>query len=197
MLRSSRGTVRNSRASFARCTVAMMLLTAFLMGNARAASADEPVPVPRGSRVRVGAPDRLRAPVIGTLVAADAETLMLTGTPSGESVSLPRASVASFELSRGRPRKVLRDAGVGLLVGAGLGALLAAGAHEDNFLFSQSEEALIGGIAFGTLGGALGLVVGIFDRGSERWTEIEASRVRVVIAPHSGGALQIGVSAGF
>jgi hypothetical protein len=161
------------------------------------AHADDTTAIPRGKRIRVEAADRTDSLLVGTVVNADSDSLVLSTHPGERRIAFPAGSITALEQSLGRPRHMKRDGGIGLLIGAGVGVLFGASQAGDDF-FSGGEYAVIAGVGFGIMGGAAGLLWGAFDRGEERWVPIAPPRIRVVIAPgQPRGPALVGVSVGF
>jgi hypothetical protein len=134
----------------------------------------------------VVAPPRVDAPTTGSLRAASDDTLFIA-IPGPETLRLPVDLVRSLEFNRGRSASA--DAAIGCVAGAALGATVAALAIER----SDLKDALVTVAAL--IGGAVGLVIGIvYGRSHDRWTAVEPSRVRVVVAPRGDA---VGLAIGF
>jgi hypothetical protein len=152
----------------------------------------------RGSRIRIEAPDQSPTPLVGSIMALTADSLVMRTSTDDRGLSLPLSSVKSFEFSRGRKRGGAKGAGVGFLVGAGGGglALLIIG-NTITYERINMTELTVGALGLGAVGALLGLVVGSIGHGQESWKRVEPSRVRVVIAPDESGTTRLGVSVGF
>jgi len=128
--------------------------------------------------------------LVGTLVALDADSLVIRGSVDARRLSL--ASVEHVDLSRGRKSHARLGAGIGLLVGAGAGALASCD-NENN----QSDLVPIQCIAMGAAAGALlGAVTGALVR-TERWEQIPLDRLRMSFTSDRGSAWTLRVSISF
>jgi hypothetical protein len=109
--------------------------------------------------------------IVGQIVEMDGDTLTITLHGRSTRLTVPRDAIARMDLSRGRPsagERLLKGAGIGLLVGGMGGALLglAYGGNggdcppppesTDCIGFSTSDRMAIGGIVLGTLGAVVG-----------------------------------------
>lgn len=134
-----------------------------------------------GTRVRVSHPSE--GTRTGTVVASTTDTLEVRLAGTSQSTHLPLAEVTQLDVSMGRQRHVLTSTGMGLLVGATLGAVAgyAAGSDDCNanvsFCLTRGELALAAGSYFGYAGGVIGLVVGLFPR--EKWERVSLDARRI------------------
>ena len=151
-----------------------------------------------GQRIRVKSSDR-NDPVVGKLVSADSEMIWVV-QPQADTVALPRKWVRGVDVSTGTYRSPRKGAAIGLLVGAGLGAIVGAAAYEPcepHALFdciaapgSASQSAALGAIVFGALGGTVGLLIGTLSV-SDRWTPASvrtSAQIRIVPRREGFGA---------
>jgi hypothetical protein len=124
-------------------------------------------------------------------------TIVLRQPESGRQVEVPLNSIQSLKV-RGerRPRGggALRGFGYGLLAGGGGGAIIGYASGDDDpgfFTFTAEEKALIGAIAFGGMGAALGAVIGAAAPGYH-WRSVMPAQVRV--APLPGARIGVGLT---
>jgi len=180
------------------------LMSLHLMVAAAAAPAvQEPSPVPapvvaEGTRVRVTAGDKRW---VGRLVESGDGTVSVL-PDKGPLVRLRLADVSRLEVSRGRMKMgdaAMRGGSIGLLIGAAGGVLWGvsvSGGGSPNCLVlcNTGENAAVGGLIFGGLGGALGAFVGA-GTSPEKWGRVEHVRTSVVVLPQRrgvGAALRLG-----
>jgi hypothetical protein len=130
----------------------------------------------------------------GTLIALNADTLLLK--PDGQSSPrmIPLAHVTGLDMSRGwasRGERATMGSGIGFLVGGVILAIAGGTALEEN---SGSPGArmilfMIGGVP----GAAIGAVVGESTAG-ERWEQVPLERIRVSVAPQRHGGVRLAAS---
>lgn len=156
-------------------TVKRSLLYAVVLlacGRVPAAAQDGPsrdlrgLGVSAGSRVRVAAPAIVPGPMVGTVAALTADSLLLT-RGAGARLQIDTRQVQALSVSAGRDRWgwALRGAGVGLLVGGVAGARLAADGDQSGL------AAFIGFLAGMVVGTPLGAGVGA-AAAPERWVPV-------------------------
>jgi hypothetical protein len=122
--------------------------------------------VSAGSRVRLVAPMVTPAPMVGTVAALTADSLLLS-RGGGARLQIDTREVRALAVSAGHSRFAwaLRGAAVGLLVGGIVGAK-AAGAGDETGL--AAFVGFLGGIVVGTpLGAGIGAAAA-----PERWTPV-------------------------
>ncbi len=137
-----------------------------------------------GNRVRVTAPQffqkikiskssRKIARVVGTVIAAKADTLFLKvdNQPEPLIMSVPFASLRKLEVSRGKKSKIGSGAGVGFLIGAIAGAAIGYIADEEGNDFPPEHAALLVAGPGAILGILIGAGIGSSMRG-DRWVEV-------------------------
>ena len=156
-----------------------------------------------GSRVRVTAPATGR--LVGTLVSATADSVQVELT-AGSSVTLPRTSLSALELSAGVRRQGWRGAGIGLLVGAGVGGVIGLATYRsvecyDNVVegffcdlvnrTSRSVTVVSDAAMVGTAGAIVGALIG--QVGHESWVRVPLlrERTRVGMVGRSGFGVTI------
>jgi hypothetical protein len=97
-----------------------------LLGSAASSSADEGRLPPPGATVRL-AVDGQAVRLVGRLVSADPDKLVLRPSGGKESRPFPRDTIAAVDVATRRP---LLGFGAGVLAGATGGLLLSTGTHE-------------------------------------------------------------------
>jgi hypothetical protein len=168
--------------------------TAFLLSPMIAWS-HEPSTIIPGSRIRI---TELGGSKVhsGTVVTADASTVVLSLDTSGKTASFALIGLSRLEVSRGQKGHIAAGVGFGFLLGAGMGALIGAGASGSSEDMPAEYSAAIGagvGAGIGMLvGGALGATVK-----SERWEELPSSRWQVSLWPAGPGNLAFALSVAF
>ena len=137
-------------------------------------SAQGPTHVAPGTRVRVTVAGPVPRVMIGTCGALTDSTLEIGPDPSS---TIPLAGIARLESSRGR-RASLWGGGVGLVLGAAVGAAAGCSVNRDDygvFCGGQSDTKV-------AVGAVLGAAAGAFLGGRllrrERWSEVELARLR-------------------
>ena len=152
-----------------------LILAALLAGAAAPALAQDTTLIP-GAQVRVIAVGADRW-VIGKLLALPRDTVTVLDSVSGESKALALASLARFEVSRGRRRQTGRGAWIGAVAGGVLGAVLGAVTYEECSGFCLAPDpgpggsAVLGGLLGGVFGLGIGALVGSASTG-ERWVPV-------------------------
>jgi len=187
------------------------------LGAALAAAPAAPAPaaIDPGTRVRLAfardadpiTPGRARGTRrAGRVVEVGDRTFTVAFDGHPRPVEVEKASVLRLERSlgrRSRGQSALRAAGIGLLGGAVIGALvgLASGDDECCFLnFSAGEKAVLYGTALGTIGTVGGALAGASSP-SESWEPgamvFGSSRVGVHLVPAGRRGAGMAVSLGF
>lgn len=136
--------------------------------------------------------------VVGQIVEMNGDTLTITLEGRSTRLTVPRDAIARMNLSRGRRSagaRLLRGAGLGVLAGGLVGALVGLASEGDGgSLFSDSDRMAIGGIVLGTLGSVVGAAVGLGSKG-ERWEQVPARGLQVTVKPVARGCgLSLAVS---
>lgn len=118
-------------------------------------------PLGPGTLVRVSHTDSCcRSPRVGTLVAVSADSVVIheRGAQNAR-VALRRGNVTALEAGRDVGSRAWRGAGLGFLIGGGVGAaVMLAGDCEDDAICHSFKP--VWALAGGGLGGLAGLVVG-------------------------------------
>ena len=152
-------------------------------------------PLKPGDRIRATAPTFSPGPLVGTVVAFEAESLMVQG--GTRTWRLSRASLTGLDVSQGRRSHAGLGAGIGLLVGAGVGALIGSGCDViEGPVSSEAGCIAIGAAVFGGAGALVGAVTGALVR-TERWAEVPLDRLRVGFTSDGGRALKLRASLRF
>ncbi len=145
---------------------------------------------PLGARVRVTAPSVGLESHVGILTRLDADVLVVGTTP------VAVEQVTRLEVSRGKQSNWSKGAGIGALVGGGLGALgiLTADDSPSGDLSREFAPFIIGGGFFGGLlvGGILGALIP-----DDQWQQVPLDRLRVGITPQRDGRVALGASVRF
>jgi hypothetical protein len=132
------------------------------------------------------------------LASLTPESLVVAG-PNGL-VEIPRSTIRSVQVRqrRGRGAQVGRDALSLGLIGAAGGAVVGYLDGDDtacnwSLCWSASDKAMVGGLAFGVGGAAVGAVVGAVRRPGMIWRRVPLHQLHLAAAPGGGGAA-VGVS---
>ncbi len=132
---------------------------------------------------------RLTAPAIGvvkrqtfTLVGVTADSITLSPVGQDITIDCAIADLSSLQAHRGQKRATWRGLVIVGTTGAAIGILagLVDGSDPPDELFGMSagEKALIGGVALGVLGGAVGALLGSTAK-VDRWEKVPLIQVRV------------------
>ena len=114
---------------------------------------------------------------IGNLLGPPRDSVRLLGDPGRDTLAVATASLARFEVSKGRHRQAGRGATIGALVGVVAGAALGLATYEECSGFCPAPDpgrggsAMIGGILFGLLGAGVGAITGSQIK-AERWAPL-------------------------
>ena len=147
-----------------------------------------------GARVRISAPTVAESPLLGTVVALPADTLIVDALGYADPLALSLASLARLEVSQGRESRTLntlKGAGVGSLIGVGAGlatvGILCAINDTDTWDCDFDDPYI--GLAFavyGTLGLAIGALTGAIigsTKDVDRWVDVPLDRLRFSLTP--------------
>lgn len=147
-----------------------------------------------GDRVRVSARSFPR--VSGTVLDARPDSLVLRSR-GGDTIHTAWSDVRTLDVSGGSSRvsTALRYGGIGLLGGAATGVVVGYASFEeddDGWCFvacSRTEAGLAGAALFGFVGGATGVLSGMFFP-AQRWRRAETP-VSVSAAPAAEGGVAL------
>ncbi len=186
------------------------LLAAILVVAPLTTAAAQPSLSP-GDRVRVSARGA-REQMIGTVVSASSETLVIQGENETTSRIIPLASVRQLHRSRGRSvswSRVLTYAAVGGVAGAitggvGIPIMTSSDCHGPSRSTTNIASCLAryadgdARIRAATVGGAIGAALGVLigaATGKERWDQVSVGRVRFGLKPsrHAGAAFSLSI----
>ena len=169
---------------------------ALLLSPQVAWSQEPPAFVP-GSRIRIAELGAGRSGLrSGTVVTAGADTVVLRLDRGGDSVPFALARISRIEVSRGRKGHIAAGIGLGLLGGAGTGALLGALAAPKTSKGNGIHVALGAGIGAGA-GMLVGAGIGAFLWRTERWTAVPSNRWHVSAWPAGPGGFTLALSVRF
>ena len=186
--------MKNRAVAGSGCSVSFVLICIF-GGAPTEIAGQEPFSFEPGVRVRVTAPDCALRGQAATFRALRADTLVL------ETTECPLASVTRFDVSRGQKSR----AGIGILVGAGAGALGAViyCSQDKNELSDEGKCVLFDddttpfqALIFGAAGGIVGGFVGYLIK-TDRWEEVPIEQLRVSLTPQLDGGFALGFSVRF
>jgi hypothetical protein len=151
--------------------IILSLVSLLITGITIDVIAQEVSPVVPGDRVRVCV---LVAETVylSRLVALSADTLFLE-----DQIAVPFTSITKLEVSRGRKSTARKNAGTGLLVGTGLGAVVGAVTLSRVWNDSGYAAFLAGGYS-GLLGTLIGVVVGS-KNSHETWGEVPLEKMHM------------------
>jgi hypothetical protein len=131
-------------------------------------------PVAPGSRVRILSPVLGKRPAMGSVVSATPDALMFRAASDLTSTMIPTGSILRIEVARGTHTNTARGGFAGFVLGALVGATVAAAATPPpctNCLdFSQGYAALGGGLAGGVIGALVGAAIG--KRPADSWVPV-------------------------
>ena len=158
-------------------------------------------PLEPGSRVRVSVRrigSDLLVRKVGSLLAVRRDSLFLKEAGTNDSTVVALTQVSRIEVSRGRRGHTLQGMGIGLLAGAGFGALIgyASGDDEAGFLsFSAGDKAVLGGMGGGILGTLIGAIGG--SARTDSWVDVPVRRVNIGLLPTRSRGAGLGVTVTF
>jgi hypothetical protein len=138
-----------------------------------------------GARARILGPSADSKYMVIKVASTSRDSLRysLDRSPDVKSVAWDR--VSRMDASMGRHGNGWRDAGIGLLAGAAVGALL--GAQDKTEL--RGVVTVGSGVVLGFLGGIVGGVIGIANR-TENWVPVTIPHTPIASIPRSGPAVR-------
>jgi hypothetical protein len=143
--------------------------------------AQQESPIGPGARVRVS---RLGTvpPVICTVLALKADTLVLDAEDRVETLEVPLSLVKKVEVSRGQKSNAGSGALKVGLIGASIGAVLGSaawlGSDSDDFIEIGPEAVAVGAAVLGGVGAFAGLLIGAATV-SDRWEDVPLNEIYV------------------
>ncbi len=181
--------------------VMSVFLLALVLASPSVAVAAQQTPVTPGARVRISAPSVAENPLLGTVVALPADTLIVDAPGYADPLALPLASVARLEVSQGQESRTLKGAGIGSLIGAGAGlasAAIACAITGD----CDSGDPYTGLVylSLGVLGAAAGALTGAIigsTKEVDRWVDVPLERVRFGLTPSEHLGLTVSARVAF
>ncbi len=182
-------------------TLGVFLFAGLFTTIANQVSAQSPASLSPGSRVRLLASGMSPRPLIGTILRGDETTVEIQGAEQKDPVVVRRDAITRLEVSLGR-RSRGRGAGIGALVGFGIGVIPAlmpehkeecgpnAGLFCGLVIITRTQV----GLVFGGIGAGVGALIGAAVPPGEKWKAV-SSGLRVSV----GGARtrDLGVSWSF
>jgi hypothetical protein len=121
-----------------------------------------------GERVRVTSTLFNGKKIVGSVGTIETDFFLLNVEDQPAPLNIPFSTITRLEISQGRKAKTITGSIAGLIVGAGVGALVGNTEKEGS---SSPEMVVVAYAAIGGLAGSLlGLVVGSAIH-TERWTE--------------------------
>ena len=126
-----------------------------------------------GSRVRIKVPtgpySALGRPwLVGSIVALDAETLVLKTMKQTTPLEVPLTSVTKFEVSRGKKRNIGKGAGMGAIFGSLFGAGLGVFSGDVEAEYISTYIAAV--VVLGAFGAVLGTLLGSVPK--DQWEKV-------------------------
>ena len=176
--------------------------------SSRTAVRQQPLPEP-GALVRAwyvfdSETGRRRESDEGTLIGLTSDSIVLTFGESENQRAVPLTSVSSVEVWRPNS-SVGQSAGIGTLIGLGLGAVIGYSSGEDcpsssswrdGICIGRETTTLILGMGGAIVGLLAGIVVGVADNGGE-WEGVRLDPLRVSLGPQRDGRFGLGASVRF
>jgi len=183
-----------------RTTLSGFVAVALFTGTASQAAAQTPASLDVGSRVRLEVTGVSPRPLIGTILRLDETTLEIQGGDQEDPVVVRRDAITKLQVSLGRQSR-RRGAGIGALVGLGIGILPAFLPEPEvacypNEWFCRTtpngqrvQVPLISktaiGMVLGGIGAGVGALIGAAVPPGEKWQAVSTG-LRVSIAgPHT------------
>lgn len=153
-------------------------------------------PVVKGDRVRVSRLGNV-PPVICTVLALKADTLVLDAEDRVETLAVPLALVGKLEVSRGEKSNAGGGALTGGLVGGTVGAIIGLGmwrtSGSDDFISFGPEAVAIGAGVGGGVGLLLGALIGAAST-SDLWEEVPLEEIRVALPSVNAKVIELSVT---
>jgi len=140
-------------------------------------------PIATGSRVRIVSPILGDQRQTGFVAASTADTLVFRPAARDASpIAIATPNIARIEVASGTHSRKAKGALVGLLIGAGAGALIGAAAYKKPkpcgcirlFEDSRGSDAAIAGFLGGLVGAITGAIIG--SRQTDSWVPVAVPR---------------------
>lgn len=129
-------------------------------------------PVGPGTRVRVTTASA--GSRSGEVVALTADSVVIAQSATRDTIGFHRAKISRLEISAGERRNTFKGLGLGVLIGAGTGAILGFASGDEKcgeytcFMGDAGFKAGAFGILLGVAGGVIGTITGALKK-SDRW----------------------------
>jgi hypothetical protein len=151
--------------------------------------AQEGTPLRPGSRVQVHLADPTPRLVRGTLVSAEADSVLLLKDGGRDTLAFSTAGVTQVDTTAGRRTRTGHGAllGGGIGAAAGLGLALAATAEGCSGFCTDPSPGEIGAVTLilGGVGAAVGALIGSATH-TDRWLPASTPRMAIGVAPTIG-----------
>ena len=153
-----------------------------------------PAEVPRGSLVRVHAPEAAAQPVVGRVLGVRGDSLVLRDTLSRAETTVPVAGVQTLEMGVGRSRGATarRWATTGAMITGGVAGLVSYAAASGDPDATPLVNGLIGGVLGAPVGAVVGGVAG-YAGGGRGWVPVPPP-ARVTVAPGRDGSMAVALT---
>jgi hypothetical protein len=162
--------------------ISMVCAAALVVPTLSAAQAADPVPdwpLTPGLRVRVLSPALGWRPKTGNVVSANSDTLVFLPAKQAVSTAISTPKISRIEVVQGKRTHKLQGAMLGLVVGAGLGAIYASATYKPPKcapdvwcmdILGQGGDTAAGGVLGGLLGAIIGTIAG--NRETDNWVPV-------------------------
>lgn len=140
--------------------------------------AQQGLPVTPGDRVRISTLGTA-PPLVCTVLALKADTLVLDARDGVETLEVPLALVKKVEVSRGKKSNIGPGAIAGGLTGAVFGAICASGPGGYS---CGGSDAKVVALAITAAGTGIGALIGAASK-TDRWEEVPLTDIRVGLSP--------------
>ena len=167
---------------FLRVATAVQVASLFVVPHLQAQLS---LPVGPGSRVRVTiASEGSRS---GEVIALTADSVVIVRSATRDTIGFRRTEISRLEISAGERRNTLKGLGLGVLIGAGTGAILGFASGDDKCgentcLFGDAEfKAGALGIVLGVAGGVIGTITGALKKSDRRVIAPELHAIAPII----------------
>ena len=181
----------------------VVLLVVFASTASAQQPRDLPPEVQPGVRVRVVSP--AAGTVTGRVTAVQGDEFLVARDRLADTVRLSANQLASLDLSVGRHKRRWRGAGLGLLGGAALGAVIGAATYQKPDCSGEAYfcdlgrgfDASFGAVVFGGVGAVTGALVGAGSADDWKPLSLRSRTSLELRMPRSTGRLSVGASLRF